>query len=222
MLLQTLLVAHIAVLGYWLGSELVINSTFRYVSCADGLPFAERDRLLDHVMDVDQHVRYALILQLGLGTALAALYGYVPGGAALAVVAGLFAAGWLVLVELTHRRRRSSAGTMLALADHAVRHAVMLALLVLGALSLTGLVPAPGWLAWKMIMFAGVIVCGVGIRLALVRFFAVWQEIGAHGRDAALESRLRQGYRRATAILVVLWLLIAAITVLSVVKPALA
>lgn len=222
MLLQTLLVAHIAVLGYWLGSELVINSTFRYVSYADGLPFAERDRLLDHVMDVDQHVRYALILQLGLGTALAALYGYLPGGAALAVVAGLFAAAWLVLVELTHRRRKSSAGTMLALADHAVRHAVLLALLVHGALSLTGLLRAPGWLAWKVILFAGVIVCGVGIRLTLVRYFAVWQEIGAHGSDAALESRLRQDYRRATSVLVVLWLLIAAITVLSVVKPALA
>jgi len=222
MLLQTLLVAHIAVLGYWLGAELVINSTFRYVSYADGLPFAQRDRLLDHVMDVDQHVRYALILQLGLGTALAALYGYLPGGAAFAVVAGLFAVAWLALVELTHRRRKSSAGTLLALADHAVRHAVMLALLLLGALALTGVLPAPGWLAWKMILFAGVIVCGVGIRLALVRYFAVWQEIGAHGSDDALESRLRQGYRRATTVLVTLWLLIAAITVLSGVQPTLA
>jgi len=221
MLLQTLVVAHIAVLGYWLGSELVINSTFRYVSYADGLPFAERDRLLDHVMDVDQHVRYALILQLGLGMALAALYGYLPGGATSAAAAGLFAAAWLALVELTHRRRKSSAGTLLALADHAVRHAVMLALLVLGALALTGVLQAPGWLAWKMILFAGVIVCGVGIRLALVRYFAVWQEIGAHGSDPTLESRLRQGYRRATGVLAVLWLLIAGITVLSVAKPPL-
>ena len=220
MLLQTLLVAHIAVLGYWLGSELVINSTFRYVSYADGLPFAERERLLDHLMDVDQHVRYALILQLGLGTALAALYGYLPGGGALAAAAGLFAAGWLALVELTHRRRKTSAGTLLALVDHALRHAVMLALLVAGALSLTGLLGAPHWLAWKMILYAGVIVCGVGIRLALVRYFAVWQEIGAHGSDQALEDRLRRGYRRATTILVVLWVLIVGITVLSVLQPA--
>jgi hypothetical protein len=29
MLIQILLVAHIAVLGYWLGSKLVINSTYR-------------------------------------------------------------------------------------------------------------------------------------------------------------------------------------------------
>jgi hypothetical protein len=30
------------------------------------MPFADRDRLLEHVLDVDQHVRYALILQVWL------------------------------------------------------------------------------------------------------------------------------------------------------------
>ncbi|MEO5829905.1 MAG: hypothetical protein ABIQ36_04990, partial [Rhodanobacter sp.] len=80
MLLQTLLVMHIAVLGYWLGAELVINSTYRYVSCGSHMPFAERNRLMEHVMHVEQHVRYALVLQAGLGFALAALYGFVPGG----------------------------------------------------------------------------------------------------------------------------------------------
>jgi hypothetical protein len=74
-------VLRIAVLGYWLGSELVINSTYRLVAFGDRLPFDERTRLMEHVMDVDQHVRYALVLQAALGTALAALYGLVPGGA---------------------------------------------------------------------------------------------------------------------------------------------
>ena len=83
---QALLVAHIAVLGYWLGSELVINATYRYVSCADAMPFAERDRLMEHVMHVDQHVRYALVLQAALGTALAVTYGYIPGGRDVAVL----------------------------------------------------------------------------------------------------------------------------------------
>lgn len=58
-----ILVFHIAVLGYWLGSELVINSTYRYVSYSRNMPFDERQRLMDHVMVVDQHVRYALVLQ---------------------------------------------------------------------------------------------------------------------------------------------------------------
>ena len=80
MLQKTLLVAHIVVLGYWLGADLVINSTYRYVSWSHGMPFAERSRLMDHVMHVDQHVRYALVLQLALGISLAALNGYLPFG----------------------------------------------------------------------------------------------------------------------------------------------
>ena len=40
MLLHVLLVIHIVVLGYWLGAELVINSTYRYVSYGSDMPFA--------------------------------------------------------------------------------------------------------------------------------------------------------------------------------------
>lgn len=67
--------AHIVALRYWLGSELVINSTFRYVCFSSKTPKGERNRLLQHVMRVDQYVRYALVLQLGLGIMLAALLG---------------------------------------------------------------------------------------------------------------------------------------------------
>ncbi len=219
MLTHTLLVAHIAVLGYWLGAELVINSTFRHVAHADEMPFAERERLLDHVMDADQHVRYALILQAGLGLALAALLGYLPGGRGLALAAALAAGAWLVLVELTHRGRKSGVGTALALADHALRHLLMLVLLLVGALALAGPLSLPVWLAWKLILFAAVIACGVGIRLQLIRFFAVWRELPRGGTDAALENEVRRNYRAATAILIALWLCIACVVVLSLLKP---
>lgn len=219
MLIHTLLVAHIVVLGYWLGSELVINSTFRYVSNAATMPFPERDRLLDQVMDMDQHVRYALVLQAGLGTALAALLGYVPGGRVLAISATLISAAWLMLVEVTHRRRKTAAGAILSLVDHGVRHALMLGLLLIGALSLAGPVDLADWLAWKLILFAGVILCGVGIRLQLIRFYAVWRQIMEQGRDCGLEVLVRRCYRDATAILVLLWALIAGIVMLSLAKP---
>ena len=98
-----ILVLHIAVLGYWLGSELVINSTYRYVSYSGAMPFAERQRLMDHVMVVDQHVRYALVLQAMLGTMLAASYGLVPGGDRIVAIAGAIGIAWLAFVEAVHR-----------------------------------------------------------------------------------------------------------------------
>lgn len=219
MIVHILLVAHIVVLGYWLGSEFVINSTFRYVSHAGAMPFAERDRLMDHVMDVDQHVRYALVLQAGLGTALAALFGYFPGGAALAWAAAAGAIAWLALVEATHRWRATARGQRLASIDRGLRYAAIAVLVGAGLLSPTGLVGLPGWLAWKLVAFAGVIGCGLGIRYAMMDFYGVWSVIEREGSSDAQEREIHGIYVRATGVLGLLWVFIAAVVTLSVIKP---
>jgi hypothetical protein len=218
MLTHVLLVLHIAVLGYWLGSELVINSTFRYVSFQVASPFAERARLMEHVMTVDQHVRYALALQASLGTALAALAGYIPGGMTVALAAGIVGALWLVFIEVVHRLRHSPRGKQLAQIDRGSRY-VLLVLLVALALGWLGTDwPLPAWLQWKLGLFAGVIACGVGIRLTLVEFFRTWSRMALVGPTAADDAIVQVGYRKATSILVVLWGFIAAIVVVSVLK----
>ncbi len=56
-------------------------------------------------MDVDQHVRCALVLQTGLGVALAARYGYVPGANATVFGVAIAVLLWLGYVELVHRLR---------------------------------------------------------------------------------------------------------------------
>jgi hypothetical protein len=218
-LVKFLLVAHIAVLGYWLGSELVINSTYRYVSWSAGMPFAERNRLMDHVMDVDQHVRYALVLQAGLGTILAALFGYLPGGSTMAWVAFMAMAAWLVLVELTHRRRSSEPGRRLAAVDRGVRYAAIVVLLALAGLALAGHGTLPTWLAWKLAAFAGVIASGLGIRFALMAFYRTWTEIAREGSSLEREQLIRRTYVQATSVLGLLWMFIAAIVALSILKP---
>ena len=219
MSLHFLLVAHIAVLGYWLGSELVINGTYRYVSYSAGMPFDERNRLMDHVMDVDQHVRYALVLQAGLGTMLAVRYGYFPGGDGLAWIAAVAMLLWLLLVEATHRLRETATGRRLAAADRAIRYVAIAVIAAAVFLSATGHLTLAGWLSWKLACFAGVIGCGLGIRYALMDFYRRWTVIARDGSSGARERGIRQSYVRATGILGLLWLLIAAITVLSVVKP---
>lgn len=219
MLIELLRVAHIAVLGYWLGSELVINSTFRYVCWAADMPFPERSRLMDHVMEVDQHVRYALVLQAGLGTMLACLLGYLPGGDRGAQVAALLAVAWLVLVEATHRARNRPFGRELARIDRGSRYLLMAALAVVAGAGLAGIATLPAWLALKLLAFAAVMACGVGIRFALIRFFTAWASIRADGTNPALEATVRGIYVRATGILVLLWVFIAVVVALSVLRP---
>ena len=52
MLIHILMITHIAVLGFWLGAELGINRTYRYVTWSSSLAFPERDRLMDHVLNL--------------------------------------------------------------------------------------------------------------------------------------------------------------------------
>jgi hypothetical protein len=219
MIAPWLLALHIAVLGYWLGSELVINSTYRYVSYSGDMPFPERARLMEHVMHVDQHVRYALALQVILGTALSALYGYVPGEGELALAAALLGILWLAFIEAVHRLRHKPAGKALAAIDRGSRYLLMAVLLAVAARLLGGDWPMPDWLRWKLVLFAGVIACGVGIRFALIAHFRTWAEMARDGPSEATNAIIRRTYVNATAILVLLWLFIAVIAVLSVWKP---
>jgi hypothetical protein len=220
MLVRALLVAHIAVLGYWLGAELVINSTYRYVAFGSGMPFAERGRLMEHVMDVDQHVRYGLALQAALGTALAALYGYVPGGMATGAVAGALGAAWLGFIEIVHWRRNRPDGRRLAAIDRAMRYVLLVLVLAIAAGMVGGGWPLPGWLRWKLACFAGVIACGVGIRLALMEHFRTWERMKQNGVSDETNAIIRRTYLRSTAVLVLLWVFIGAMVVASVWKPA--
>jgi hypothetical protein len=209
-----LLAAHIAVLGYWLGSELVINSEYRFICYHADIDFAARDAMTHHLMDVDQHVRYALILQLVLGTMLSASLGYV--GAPLFWAAPLLGAAWIGLVEAVHRTRASALGQRLAAIDRLIRYAVLAGLSLFAVAAGADM---PLWLRLKLGCFAAIIACGVAIRFWLIRHFRVWAEMRGTGSTDAGEAVIRATYVRATATLLLLWTFIAAATILALTKP---
>jgi hypothetical protein len=219
-MISWLLAAHIAVLGYWLGAELVINSSYRFVCFADDMPFAQRDRLMDHVMVVDQHVRYALVLQATLGTMLAASYGFFPGGQVAVYSAGALCIVWLVFVESVHRLRKRPVGKRLAVIDRASRYFLLVGLVGLSAGLVGNSWAIPDWLRWKLAAFAGVMACGVGIRFALIRHFRTWGEMAEGHQTPGNNAIIKRTYLRATSILGLLWVLIAIIVVLSIDKLA--
>ncbi|MEZ5498636.1 MAG: hypothetical protein R3E77_04300 [Steroidobacteraceae bacterium] len=217
--MHALWVAHIVILGYWLGAELVINSTYRHFSFSGQSPMVERTRQLAHVMDVDQHVRYALLLQLGTGVVLAIGYGYLPGQAPAIWLTSILVVAWLALVELVHHRRLTKAGERLARFDRGLRYLAVV-LLLIGATMAHGVLAAtPGWLRLKLALFASIIACGVGIRLSLLPLFTLWKGLDGRTPDPSEEQAIHRIYWRSTAILLLLWLLIAGAVTLSVIKP---
>lgn len=219
MLLTVLLVAHIAVLGYWLGSELMLNALYRFIAHAKHMPFSERDALMEQNMTMDQSVRYALILQAGLGFALSALYGYVPGGEGTAIGAGVATVLWLAFVEYVHHVRHGPFGKRLMAIDRGSRWVILAALVAIAVGLIGGDWDMPLWMRWKLALFAGVIACGVGLRLGLVSHFRTWQIMARDGPTDETNEIVRVTYWRITSILFLLWTFIAGITALSVLKP---
>jgi hypothetical protein len=214
-----LLTLHIMVLGYWLGSELVINSNYRHVTMATEMAHQDRFRLMAHVLDVDQHVRYALVLQASLGTALAASLGMVPGGTGSLTAALGGGALWLGFVELVHRKRRRPGGATWARIDRGSRIMLVALLLALATGPLGGDWPMPLWLRVKLSLFAGVMLCGIGIRLALKASNPLWSAMADAAPSPAENAALARSYWRATSILILLWAFIAGIGWLSLARP---
>jgi len=159
------------------------------------------------------------VLQFGLGFSLAALYGYVPGGATTAWMIATFAVAWLIYVEVTHRLRHSATGKGLAAFDRGSRYLLMAALVAI-ALHLVGSDwSMPFWLRVKLGLFACVMACGVGIRLALISHFRTWTVMAKEGPNDHTNAVIRKTYLQATSVLVLLWVFIAALVTVSVCKP---
>jgi len=213
--------AHVLVMGYWLGSELVINALTHYITRTTTLSGAERMRLWDFLMDVDQHVRNAMIMSIPLGFTLAAFLGLSPitGGwlAALWVASAL----WFWLMWMTHWRRKAPEGRTLAAWDWNVRYVLIAVFGGVGIWSLVSGGPFPAaWLALKILLLAGAIVCGIAVRYYIrLAYQSALPAIAQDRATPADNEEFRVLMVKGTWALVVLWVLLFTIGGLGALKP---
>jgi hypothetical protein len=213
--------AHVLVMGYWIGSDLVVNQLTHYVARSAALPPAERKRLWDFLIHVDQHPRNALILSVPIGFTLAAVLGLMPLGRGGLVLLWLASAAWFGFMWLTHLRRETVLGPTLARWDWRSRYLLITFFLALGVVSLaTGAPLRAPWLAWKVVLFAGVLACGIGIRFYIAAAYRAWPRIWAGQGSAADEALVRSSMQRGTYVLWTLWALLLVIGWFGAVKPA--
>jgi len=213
--------AHVVVMGYWIGSDLVINQLAHYTARSRGMPGADRARLWHFLMDVDQHPRNALILTVPIGLTLAAWLGLSPITGPWLLLAWALAAAWFWQMWLVHLKGATPAGARLRAWDWRIRYLVIAACVVTGASSLLAGAPfGTPWLALKVLLFGGVIACGLGIRHYIAKYLQVWPRAVDGTATAADEDTLRRTMREATYVLVLLHVLVVTIGLLGVLKPA--
>lgn len=211
---------HVLVMGYWIGTDLVINALAHYAIRARAIPGAERGRLWDFLMHVDQHPRNALILSLPLGLTLAAMLGLSPIAGPWLALAWLASAAWFAQMWLVHLRGHTPAGPALRRWDWRIRYLLIAACVASALASFAWGVPfAAHWLALKVLLYGGVIGCGLGIRHQLVQFFALWPLAVAGTASDADEAELARTMRAATWVLALLHAQLLAIALLGLYKP---
>ena len=198
---------HVLLFAYWLGSDLgvfICSLTARRSDIsADARAGLQRAGTL-----IDMAPRTCLVLILPTGLTLAAHFGSPIRGPALGVV-WVAALAWLWLVWAVHGRHGAPIGRLYWRIDFAVRFAVMAAFLGFGAWCLIQRTPiSDGWLAAKMLIFGLIILCGIVVRILLLRPApAAAPAGGGDGRD------LIRG------VVLVIWALVAAAAFLGVTKP---
>jgi hypothetical protein len=181
---------HVLTFVYWLGADLGVFYSSRFVVNADYTP-ETRAVALKILAWLDMAPRYALLLTLPVGLQLAhgAELSAIGGGWLL--LAWLGSAAWISLVITIHRREGTAAGRRLGQIDLGLRFVLIAGLVVAAVLSFTGGAPfAADWLALKALLFALAVTMGVGIRVTFAPFGPAFARLMTEGSSAEVEERM--------------------------------
>ena len=211
---------HIVLFAYWLGADLGVFFASRYMSRAD-LVLEERLRYLQLLLTIDMAPRVALILMIPVGFTLATTLGLAPFADGWLPAIWVVALAWLALAWYLSRHSRDPRAAPWVRIDQALRLIVIAGFLGTGlATFVTGGPLLTGWLAGKFVLYAVVVALGLLLRLVIADFIRGFGQVRVEATREAGNALIDDAHRRAARLAILLWLCVAAIAFLGVVKPA--
>jgi len=213
-----LLVAHLVLFACWLGGDLGVFYTSRYV--ADPALTPEQRATAFRIMAwLDEVPRICLVLILPVGVSLAS-FGLMRLSVTQLALVWVICLAWLAMVRATHRYQDGSLGKTLRRTDMGLRGLVVIVLGGTGLLSLTTGAPLEHpWLAAKIVIFAGCVACGLVIRVVTAPFEPAFARLAAEGSTPTVETCINTSLARARPLVVVIWILLLVASYLGVAKP---
>ena len=225
MALDAALLLHLLLLTYWLGADLGVFYSSRYVLKPELTP-ASRAVALKIMAWLDVAPRLCLVLFLPSGVTLMALDDYGKDIFAGWPLVGVWAAGlaWLGLVLADHVLHESPLHALVRRLDLLVRFAVVIGLLGSAAYALVadspfGVDTNPKWLGGKVALYAVAVGCGIAIRFRLRPFPAAFGRLLTSGSSPEVEHDLRGAIVGSQPYVAAIWLCVLGSAVLGVVKP---
>ncbi len=175
---------HVLCLVYWLGADLAVFYSSYFVA-DDKLSAETRASMSKLLFALDLGPRICMPLMLGSGVHLAWRLGLLNMPTFAVLAAWLVCVGWVAMVLAVHAG--GAGAKALTVIDYWFRVAVVAAI---GAYSIYALAAdlTASWLAYKLLVYAGLVACGLMIRRRLRHF--------GPALSALLEDRVTEGDNR--------------------------
>lgn len=223
-LLKTL---HVLLIATWLGMD--FGTFISYSRMRDAsLSIDTRKQMYRIFAFIDMGPRSSLVLMLTLGVALTYMGGWGfagSGGRVFAIVVAILGVCWVAAMwhqYWVHEALPNEPRPDLHVRIQKVFRPLDIWLRVglAGGLAIAAVLSLAGgegpiyadWLSWKLILFAGIVMSGVGIRIFLPAVARAVADIFTKGSTPEREAALAAGSRRTIWFVYAIWVLIIAIS----------
>ncbi len=206
--MEYLLLKYLHILGfvYWLGGDLGTFLSSRYLVNRN---IGNEARLVATkiMLACDQGPKLAMPMMFAIGVHLASLLGVLPLNALGLSISWLIATVWLVNVLVLYSYEGKPFTAALSRFDFFFRIAVVVAIVafLLASLFKPGLINAD-WVAWKLLIFATLVSCGIGIRIQLKPFVPAFTRLMQDGPSDEVNDILETSVQRSRPYVAVIWL----------------
>lgn len=217
----TLVYAHLLLFVLWLGADVGVFVLGQHFRRRHAYSLDQRLALLRLLVEVDMVPRSAWALMVPVSLAVADAGGWWDVPDIVLAAAWLLGGVWLALIWDAHRHDQTPRAARDRRIEFWLKLAITAGYLGLGLTSvLTGAPLAPGWLAWKALLFGLIFVAAIMIDVAFKPVGAQLGALIAQGSSDATELPLLRTMNRTRYWVWVVYALLVATSYLGAVKPS--
>ncbi|MGI9233420.1 MAG: hypothetical protein ACR2RD_07295 [Woeseiaceae bacterium] len=206
---------HVVGFAYWLGGDLgVFYSSFFVAN--DKLSTNVRVTTAKILFALDQAPRICMTMMLPLGIHLTWQMGIFRFSATTMTLIWLAAFAWLGMVVTLHVAAQSKGKAMLTVFDFWFRLLLSSGLIIVGALAqFSDLLMMPHWVAIKLMIFGGLIGCGLFVRIRLRPFGPAFANMARGEASDADNAAIRKSLGGTKPFVISIWIGLVASTALG-------
>ena len=195
---------HIVGLAYWLGGDLGVFYSSYFVG-NDNLSSEVRVAAAKILFALDQAPRICMTMMLPLGLHLAWRLDVLPINGTIMLATWAVCLGWLGMVLFLHFGTNKAAKYPVTKIDYWFRVVVVLTLAVAGIAGLSN-GSLQYWVAAKLLIFAGMISCGLAVRMKLRDFGPAFARLAGGNPSAEDNAIIRRSLGGTRPFVLAIWI----------------